>query len=370
MKKIHEIMGHLGTPSVLDCLKSRWYWPTLAGDYQQYCKACHECQVNETRTKTLHQPMHPLPPSGVPFHRWGIDFIQDLQKSQKGNTQIITFIDYATRYVVAKAVPNRSSKTVATFIYEIMIKFGAPYEIISDRASCFTSELMQEYLHLQEINHYPSTPYHPNTNGCVERMHGVLWPMILKMTRGCVEKWDHYLDAAVFAINARTHTVTGYSPFFLVYGMQPRMPGDLKPLFTFDLSNEDDRFSFAQRELIELGHARAAALLKSQKQADQMKKNQAKRQNLQPHSFEIGEFVKVKDNAKTKLDDVFKGPFIISEKGPHDVYYLKTPGGLEIKNPLNHCYLEPYLTQQQYSKASGLLPSQPSPEGEDTVIVQ
>jgi hypothetical protein len=65
-----------------------------------------------------------------PFERWGIDFVQDLPRTKAGNQHIITAIDYATRWVVAKAVSNRDSDTVAEFLYDIMINYGAPFEII------------------------------------------------------------------------------------------------------------------------------------------------------------------------------------------------------------------------------------------------
>jgi hypothetical protein len=197
-------------------------------------------------------------------------------------------------------------------------------------------------------------------------MHGVLWPIILKMSEGSPEKWDHFVGAAVFAINARRHTVTGYSPFFLVYGMEPRLPGDLSPPFVYDFNNSDDRFSFTQRELINLGQARAASFLRSEKQAKKMEEQHRKNNEIKPHSFTIGEFVKIKNNAKTKFDEVFKGPLLISDIGPNDSYYIKTPSGLELKSPVNHCYIEPYVTAEMYRASSGLVPE--SNEGGTDIV--
>ncbi|KAH9262785.1 hypothetical protein BASA82_000197 [Batrachochytrium salamandrivorans] len=64
-----------------------------------------------------------------PFERWGMDFVQDLPRTKSGNQHIITAIDYATRWVVAKAVPNRDSVTVASFLYELMMNYGSPFEL-------------------------------------------------------------------------------------------------------------------------------------------------------------------------------------------------------------------------------------------------
>ena len=196
-------------------------------------------------------------------------------------------------------------------------------------------------------------------------MHGVLWPIIQKMVDGAVEeKWDEFLDAAVFAINARTHTVTGHSPFFLLYGMEPRLPGDITPPYAFEFSDADDRFLFLQRELIQLGQARAAALLRSEKQVETMRHRQNTSVRVQPSILNVGEFVKYKDQAKNKCDPVFKGPFIVYGVGPHDTYYLKTVSGTELKHPVNRMYLEPYTTLQDYAEKTHLISPNAQPRVE------
>ena len=162
-------------------------------DYREYIQSCPVCQLHRHTDRIPQNPLYPLAPPGVPFHTWGLDFIQDLPLSQKGNTNIITAICHATKWTVAQAVPDRSTKTVAKFLFQLMLKFGAPTKIITDRASSFLSRALQDYLDLLSIHHYPSTPYHPQTNGAVERMHGVLEPILEKMAGPLVVKWDEFL---------------------------------------------------------------------------------------------------------------------------------------------------------------------------------
>jgi hypothetical protein len=38
--------------------------------------------------------------------------------------------------------------------------------------------------------------------------------------------WDEYLTQAVFAIRLRIHAVSKYSPFYLLYGVNPKLLGD------------------------------------------------------------------------------------------------------------------------------------------------
>src|SRR5439155_16704712 len=42
------------------------------------------------------------------------------------------------------------------------------------------------------------------------------------------KEWDQYVDATLFAYRTKTHKMTGYSPFYLIYGRQATLPVELK----------------------------------------------------------------------------------------------------------------------------------------------
>ncbi len=89
-------------------------------------------------SKSLSQPIRPIPHVALPFERWGLNFIQNLPETKAGNRHIITAIDYATRWPIAKAVPHMTKEAVIHFIYEsIIINFGLPLEIVTDRGKSF-----------------------------------------------------------------------------------------------------------------------------------------------------------------------------------------------------------------------------------------
>jgi hypothetical protein len=340
LKQFHEVFGHLSSRSILDAVKSRYWWPNLDASFYAYQQECPICQLNNQLPPTT-VPGHPLPPTGIPFVRWGIDFIQDLPPTQNGNTNIITAMDYTTRYFVAEAVPDRTAKTAARFLFNLMLRFGAPEEIISDRGSCFMAQTLQEYLAIHTTQHLPSTPYHPQTNGLVERSHAVLGSILTKMTRGTQEKWDEFVPSAVFIMNARKHTVTGFSPFSLVYGFQPRLPGDVFPPCIYNTRDPNDISLLTNRELTRLGQNRLLSLQRSQEQAQAYIASQPETAS---RTFVVGEFVKIKNFTKKKFEFKWKGPFIIDRIGPNNVYYLMNPAGAILKNPVNGIHLAPYYS--------------------------
>ena len=75
-------------------------------------------------------------------------------------------------------------------------------------------------MHTYEVHGWPSedalqirtTPYHPQSNGSVERMHGTLVPMLRKLVTKDLA-WDEQLKFALYAIRATPNRSTGFAPF-------------------------------------------------------------------------------------------------------------------------------------------------------------
>ncbi|KAH9267002.1 hypothetical protein BASA83_010196 [Batrachochytrium salamandrivorans] len=117
----------------------------------------------------------PVPPVALPFERWGIDFYGPMAETKSGNRYLITCIDYATRWVLAKPVKGDDRVCSSLpFLYDLMMTYGAPFEIISDRGKSFLAEGIDLFERENKIRHLATTPYHPQTNGMVERMHAML----------------------------------------------------------------------------------------------------------------------------------------------------------------------------------------------------
>ena len=69
-------------------------------------------------------------------------------------------------------------------------------------------------------------PYHPQTNGLVERSHQTIMQMIGKLGEDEKADWPGHLAEIVHAYNATQSAVTGYSPHYLMFGHRPRLPVD------------------------------------------------------------------------------------------------------------------------------------------------
>jgi hypothetical protein len=102
-----------------DLVRTRAWWSKLDQDIQEFVKSCPNCQIAQRQRSGQEREYGQLPTSRYiePFQRWGIDLIGRLPRTKEGNCWIITAIDYATGWPIAKAVKDATKETIAEFIF-------------------------------------------------------------------------------------------------------------------------------------------------------------------------------------------------------------------------------------------------------------
>lgn len=140
---------------------------------------------------------------------------------------IILCRDYLTRFVVAKATKNMTAQTVIDFfLKDVCAKYGFPRIVLTDNGTQFTSAEFATQVGSVVEEHRFTVPYCQWVNGMAERAIGTLKQTISGHINKKHNNWDDLLDYAVFSINCTPHAVTGFSPFMLLLGYEPRMPVD------------------------------------------------------------------------------------------------------------------------------------------------
>ena len=101
---------------------------------------------------------------------------------------------------------------------EIMMRFGHPLEIVSDRGTHFLNDVICDIITKYLINHRKTTPYNPKANGLTERANGIIGKVLNKLVAAHKTDWDLKLSSAVHAYNTSEKRTTGINPYFLVFG--------------------------------------------------------------------------------------------------------------------------------------------------------
>ena len=218
--------GHLGRKKTMRRVSQRFYWPTLAQDVAEFCRRCGPCQKCRPH-RVPRAPMVPLPVVTDPFSRIAMDIVGPVPRSRSGNRYVLVICDYGTRY--PEAVPLRSidAATVAEQLMTLFSRVGIPNEILTDQGSNFQSQLLRELYRLLHIEALRTSPYHPQTDGLVERFNQTLKSMLQKTATEEGKDWDRLIPFLLFAYREVPQESTGFSPFEMLYGRDIRGPLDV-----------------------------------------------------------------------------------------------------------------------------------------------
>ena len=291
-------------------------------DIAETIDCCQECQKDKP---FKHSTSFKLVEPKFAWHTISVDIMGPFPTSVGNLKFIIVAIDHLTKWVKAQAITDTGASNAARFILNrVMLRHGSPQFILSDNGTSFTAKVIPRLNELMGVRGVLSTPYHPETNGMVERVNGTLVSILRKIAAAKPSSWSAVLPAAVFAYNIAQHSATGASPFQLLFGRHPALPPILysvsKPV---PEATYEQYLSTLTDTLIRL----QAAAFTNVAHNKQLAYNRAQA-NLPPlPSFEVGESVSFCDThgagRANKLASIWSGPFTIIEKTSTDAYTIK-----------------------------------------------
>ncbi|CAF3900736.1 unnamed protein product, partial [Rotaria sp. Silwood1] len=236
----HPLSGHFGIARTWSQLRNTYYWPRMKETIMSYIKSCDKCSkfnVNRRKPPGLLQPIQP--PNDV-FQILGMDWWGPTTASLDGNRYVLVITDRLSGYVFAKASPtNTAQDTARILLEEIILVHGPPDMLITDQGTHFINELMNAISNLVGYKHVFSTPYHPQTNGQTERWNATFATHMAKFCNIEHNNWDTFLPSIVFVYNHGVHSSTGFTPYQLAFGRQPRNPFQ-PPATTFTFHKPQD----------------------------------------------------------------------------------------------------------------------------------
>jgi len=103
-----------------------------------------------------------------------VDFLP-VTKAESGNKKTLVLVDHLTRYVEAFACAGEKAETAVKHLcYNTVCRCGCSEELLSDQGPAYTSEVIKELCRIMGVKKICTSPYHPASNGLVERMNSTL----------------------------------------------------------------------------------------------------------------------------------------------------------------------------------------------------
>ena len=230
LKQLHDHVasgGHLGPEKTLSKVRVRFYWVGQRKDIERWCQTCTKCASRKSPIPTRRAPLS-LVPCSFPFQRVAMDILGPLPQTPRSNRYILVISDYFSKWVEAFPMENMEALTVAKILVnEFITRFGVPEVIHTDQGRNFESTLIKDLCSLLGIEKSRTSPYHPQSDGLVERFNRTLLNMLCTAANNHGQDWDVMLPNLLMAYRSSVHATTKFTPFQMLFGRQIKLPVDL-----------------------------------------------------------------------------------------------------------------------------------------------
>ena len=192
-----------------------------------------------------------------------------------------------------------------------------PRTLLSDQGSNYLSKLCKQVYKEMGVRKLQTSAYYPQGNGLVERFNHTLVNMLAMYTNERQTDWDEWIPHVLFAYRAAANASTGYSPFFMLHGFEPRYPIDVLQNDQLDYANVHE---WVQHAIASIKAAHAAAQQSLRKVDSKLAAINISRKPL--HTYHPGDLVMVyhykgDDDLPLKLQQLWRGPYmVVKQCGP------------------------------------------------------
>lgn len=212
---LDPIIKHMGAQKIIGRIQDYAYVKFLSKLAHKVVKNCGRCIQNRTLpTSDQHAPIQdPDYPKCIASH-WHVDHTGPITQGDK-TFYIRGGIDAFSKYLVTGVSETKTAKSAFKYFGEkILFRFGVPDRITSDQGGDFVSYLIDHIRRYLKIRRITTSPYHPQSNGQIERTWRTVKNYPRNMTTNYLDIKD-WIPAATFAYNSAVSASTGFTPNYL-----------------------------------------------------------------------------------------------------------------------------------------------------------
>ena len=160
LEMLHE--AHPGIVRMKSLARSYVWWPEMDSQIETHVKECVACQLSRKEPPSV--PLHPWGWPGKPWRRVHIDYAGPFE-----GHMFLLAVDAHSKWLEIHLCRSSTSTTTIQALRKSFACLGLPEVLISDNAQVFASTEFAEFLQKNGIQHVRTPPYHPASNGLVER---------------------------------------------------------------------------------------------------------------------------------------------------------------------------------------------------------
>ena len=182
----------------------------MDGDLENLAKSCTACQAAKSAPRAA--PLHPWLWPDQPWQRIHIDYAGPFR-----GKMFLLLIDAHSKWLEIFEMASTTSGSTIAMLRRVFAAYGLPEHLVSDNGPQFTSTEFREFLRSNGVKHIRTAPYHPASNGAVERLVQT-FKQAMKAGEQDGFTLQHQLQNFLITYRSTPHATTGQSPASLFLG--------------------------------------------------------------------------------------------------------------------------------------------------------
>jgi len=215
-EKIHKQFCHIGYKKLVYCLKEHYIWKGMDSDCKRICSSCIICLKRKSIKTSKHEPGHLS--ASAPLEKVFIDIAGPLPECQ-GYKYILGIIDCFTRFMSLIPLRTITSKEICEKFYQKWITlFGPPSYVHSDQGPNFNSIEISRLCERFGIKKTKTAPFHPQSNGMVERTFRCVKDMLFCCNKESGRSWVESIPDIEMVLRHSLSSPIHCTPSELLFG--------------------------------------------------------------------------------------------------------------------------------------------------------
>ena len=250
LQQYHDELGHIGIGKMTELVLRNYEWNNIRSDIKNYVNKCFPCAERKSASKKKQPPIHIT--ATKPLEKIMIDISGPLTASKNGYRYILGIVDVFTRFVMLIPIRNISSQSIVNILISRWVPiFGIPEILVSDGAYNLNSALINDLCDEFGIFKVSTSPYHPESNGIIERDFRTVKDMIYATINSYGGDWVSALPYVEMGMRSSKHALTKLSPYEVIFGKNPRLPQFIPENLQFEKLTSQDYISQLEKKRTE-----------------------------------------------------------------------------------------------------------------------
>lgn len=210
---------HVGVVQMKAMARSYMWWPGMDSDIENFAKSCVSCKA--VKSAPSEAPMHPWLWPEQPWRRVHVDFVGPFR-----GEMFFLLIDAHLKWSKIYEMKSTTAADTIAVLRGVFASFGLPEQIVSNNGPQFVSHEFAEFLSVNGVKQVCVAPYHPSSNGAVERL--------VQSFKQCMKAgehdgltFQHQLQNFLMTYRSTPQATTGQLPASLFLGRPIRTRFDL-----------------------------------------------------------------------------------------------------------------------------------------------